>query len=179
MCLQQILKYHDFDVLSRNSIFVETFFNCSLRRWFSFNFSTRLVFFIFLPFKWVSRQKWACLEILMRKIVAIATDLSFSGRQVCSYQCPSISSLCAPDTIGNRYKTLYFPPNVPGKCSILWSIPKLISLLRVSKFFAIFQIVTLNSLDAKMGWCYLLPHELQGFIGSESDKRPPTEIQFK
>ena len=134
MCLQQILKYHDFDVLSRNSIFVETFFNCSLRRWFSFNFSTRLVFFIFLPFKWVSRQKWACLEILMRKIVAIATDLSFSGRQVCSYQCPSISSLCAPDTIGNRYKTLYFPPNVPGKCSILWSIPKLISLLTVSKF---------------------------------------------
>ena len=45
--------------------------------------------------------------------------------------------------------------------------------------FAIFQIVTLNSLDAKMGWCYLLPHELQGFIGSESDKRAPTEIQFK
>ena len=81
-------------------------------------------FFIFLPFKWVSRQKWACLEILMRKIVAIATDLSFSGRQVCSYQCPSISSLCAPDTIGNRYKTLYFPPNVPGKCSIFMNNSK-------------------------------------------------------
>ena len=52
-------------------------------------------------------------------------------------------------------------------------------LAKSLKVFAIFRIVTLNSLDAKMGWCYLLPHELQGFIGSESDKRPPTEIQFK
>ena len=72
----------------------------------------------------LSRQKWACLEILMRKIVAIAADLSFSGRQVCSYQCPSISSLCAPDTIGNRYKQLYFPPNVPRKYSIFMNNSK-------------------------------------------------------
>ena len=127
----------------------------SIAQWFSLNFSTRLVFFIFLPFKWVSRQKWACLEILMRKIVAIATDLSFSGRQVCSYQCPSISSLCAPDTIGNRYKQLYFPPNVPGKCSILWTIPKLISLLTVSvpSCKIIESFCNIPNCHIELSWC--------------------------